>query len=101
MLSDCPASCQVAATVTINVTPPTPATAQCMTRTATGIGVVPSGASSISFFNYGPANVDINGTTLAQGAAINFPFLGNNITYGEMNYDATGSTIRIDWTIIV
>jgi len=70
------------------------------TRTATGQGVVPSGASSISFYNYGPANVLINGTVLSQGAAISFPFLGNNITYGEISYDATGSTIRIDWTIV-
>ncbi len=100
MLSDVPSACQISTTVTITVQEPSSAVAHTFSIDATGVGVVEAGASSMSFFNYGPNTVTINNKPLTAGAAINFPFLGNNIKYGEIPYDATGSTIRIDWTVI-
>jgi len=101
MLSDCPNECLYNANITINVTAPATATATPMTMTVSNTsGSLPAGAKSASFYNYGPADVLINGTVLPSGATISFPFLGSNISYGEISYDATSSTIRIDWTVI-
>ena len=100
IVSSCPAGTDLSVTATIVVTDPPAKVASTPSQTATGIGVVAAGASSLSFFNYGPATVTINGTILAVRAAISFPFLGQGVTYPAITYDATGSTIRIDLTIL-
>lgn len=101
MISDCPSSCPVSATVTINVTEPSSKVAIPQTLDIVGgSGVIPSGASSLSFYNYGPEEVTINNSVLSAGASIHFPFLGYNITYQEISYDAGNSKIRIDYTIL-
>jgi len=98
--SACPSGCDVSVTATVTVSDPAAKVAAIPSETVTGEGVVAAGASSLSFFNYGPNTVLINGEVLAVRAAISFPFLGQGVTYPAMSYDATGSTIRIDYTII-
>ncbi|HPL75464.1 MAG TPA: hypothetical protein PKW18_12975 [Candidatus Sumerlaeota bacterium] len=100
IVSACPGGCDVSVTTTVVVTDPAAKIAATPSETVTGAGTVAAGASSLSFFNYGPATVTINGEVLAVRASISFPFLGANVTYPAMSYDATGSTIRIDRTIL-
>ena len=96
----CPSGCDLSVTSTVVVSDPAAKVAATPSVTVTGVGVVAAGASSLSFFNYGPANVLINGTVLAIRAAISFPFLGQGVTYPAISYNATGSSIRIDTTIL-
>ena len=98
--SACPSGCDVSVTATVVVSDPVAKVAATPSETVTGAGTVAAGASSLSFFNYGPAEVEINGEVLAVRASISFPFLGQGVTYPAMTYDATGSTLRIDRTII-
>ena len=96
----CPSGCDVSVTATVTVTDPPAKVAAVPSETATGSGTVAAGASSLSFFNYGPATVTINGEVLAVRASISYPFLGAGVTYPAMTYNATGSTIRIDKTVL-
>jgi len=100
LCSACPSGCDVSVTATVVVTDPAAKVASTPSETVTGAGTVAAGASSLSFFNYGPATVTINGEVLAVRAAISFPFLGQGVTYPAITYDATGSILRIDRTIL-
>jgi len=66
---------------------------------ATGKGSTPAGCKSMSFYNTGTAAAVVNGEALPAGAAISFPSLGQNQTYGAIEYDATGTTLRIDYVV--
>jgi hypothetical protein len=48
--------------------------------------------------NDGAGNATVNGQTLLSGTSLMFPVLGGNTVYGAITYDATGTTLRIDWT---
>lgn len=100
LCSACPSGMDVSITATIIVSDPVAIQATTVSQDATGAGTVPAGASSMSFFNYGPAVVTVGGIPLKKGAAIMYPFLGRGVTYGPILYDATGSTLRIDRTIL-
>jgi len=84
----------------VTVTDPIDKVASVAADDVTGIGVVAAGKSSMSFFNYGPATVTVNGKSLAAKAALSLPFLGQGVTYPAIAYDATGSTLRIDSTVL-
>ena len=106
LCSACPSGTDISVTATVVVTDPAAKVASTPSETVDGTGVpsgegiVAAGASSLSFFNYGPATVTINGEVLAVRAAISFPFLGQGVTYPAITYDATGSILRIDRTIL-
>lgn len=96
----CPSGCDCSVTVTVAVTDPVSKVVTSTSSVSSAAGTVAAGASSLSFFNYGPAVITVNGQPLAVHAAISFPFLGQGVTYPAITYDATGSTVRIDTTII-
>ena len=100
LCSCCPSGCDVSVASTVVVTDPAAKVASVPGERVTGKGTVAAGASSISFFNDGPATVVIGGVTLAVRAAISYPFLGQGVTYPAITYDATDSTLRIDRTIL-
>ncbi len=95
--SICPSGCDLSVTATVVVTDPPAVTNTPNTIRATGPGTTPAGVKSLSFFNDGAATAIVNGVTLEPSAAINFPSLGLNQTYGAIAYDASGTTLRIDW----
>lgn len=98
--SMCPSGCDVSVTSTVIVSDPPAKVAAVQSLKVTGAGTAPAGATSLSFFNYGPASVTVGGTELAPRAALSYPFLGQNLTYPAIAYDATGSEMRIDYTVI-
>lgn len=95
---DCPPSCEIAASATITIEEPAAITASTCSRRATDASVTPTGVRSVSFLNEGPGNATVNGQILLAGSSLMFPVLGGNTTYGAITYDATGTTLRIDWT---
>ena len=100
LCSGSPSGCDVSVTATLTVSDPVDKVASVATKDVTGIGVVAAGKASMSFFNYGPAAITVNGKTLAVHAALSLPFLGQGVTYPAIVYDATGSTLRIDSTVL-
>lgn len=100
LCSACPSGCDVSVTATVTVTDPVDKVASVAAEDVTGAGSVAAGKTSMSFFNYGPAAVTVNGKTLAVKASLSLPFLGQGVTYPAIAYDATGSTLRIDSTVL-
>jgi len=101
LCSACPSGCDVSVTATVTVTDPAAKTVTSDSLTTSTSGSVAAGKSSITFYNYGAGVVTINGQPLAAGASITFPYLGAGVVYGVIEYDATGSDLRIDTAIIV
>jgi hypothetical protein len=100
LCSSCPSGCDLSVSATVSVADPAAKVVSVPTDDVTGAGVVAAGAVSLSFFNYGPAAITVNGKTLSVRASISYPFLGQGITYPAIPYDATGSTLRIDRTVL-
>jgi hypothetical protein len=94
----CPANCEIAASATITIEEAAAITASTCSRRVTDSGVIPTGVRSVSFLNDGAGNATVNGQTLLAGTSLMFPVLGGNTVYGAITYDATGTTLRIDWT---
>jgi len=98
----CPCGADLSITATITVTDPVAKTCTVESVDSSGSAdlTVAAGKSSMSFFNYGPSVATINGTGLAVGAAIAYPFLGDNKRYGAIVYNPNGSDVRVDTTVI-
>lgn len=94
--SDCPHDDDISITATVVVTDPVAKQATFTTQNVTGAGAVAAGATSMSFFNYGPSVASVNGGDLAVHAALALPPVGSNVTFGEINYDAGTSLLRVD-----
>lgn len=94
-----PQNCEIAASATITIEEPEAITAStCSRRAVDESGYIPSGVRSCSILNDGIGDATVNGQTLKAGTSLMFPVLGGNTTYGAITYDATGTTLRIDWT---
>ena len=95
--SICPSGCDVSVTATVTVSDPAAVSNTPSSLRATGEGTTPAGVKSLSFFNDGAAEAVVNGQTLAAGASMSFPSLGIGQTYGAIAYDASGTSLRIDY----
>lgn len=95
--SICPSGCDVSVTATVTVTDPAAVSNTPSSLRATGRGSTPAGVKSLSFFNDGAAEAIVNGQTLAAGASMSFPSLGLNQTWRAIAYDASGTSLRIDY----
>jgi hypothetical protein len=96
----CPPPCEIAASATITIEEPTTITAFTRSyRAKNKSGTVSAGMRSISFLNDGGADAMVNGALLKAGSSLMFIVLGGNTTYGAIEYDATGTELRIDCTL--
>lgn len=76
----------------------TPATRTHNTVSATGAGTVPAGSLRGSVMNVGSAAGVWNGISIPAGVAIPWDAVGPRDTYGSIAYDATGTTLIIEYT---
>jgi hypothetical protein len=66
---------------------------------AVTVGTVPSGSLAGSVLNAGSVAGTWNGSSLPAGVSVPWSPIGNRDTYGAINYDATGTTFIIEYTI--
>ena len=66
---------------------------------AVTVGIVPPGSLAGSVFNSGSAAGIWNGSSLPAGVGVPWSPIGNRDTYGAINYNATGTTFIIEYTI--
>ena len=93
-----PANCEISASALITIEEPEAIIAStCSQRYTDTSGIIPSGLRSCSILNDGMGDASVNGQTLKVGTSLMFPVLGGNTVYGAITYDATGTTLRIDW----
>jgi len=76
----------------------TPATRTHNTVSATGAGTVPAGSLRGSVMNVGSAAGVWNGISIPAGVAIPWDAVGPRDTYGAIAYNATGTTLIIEYT---
>jgi hypothetical protein len=96
----CPYSCETIASANVVISEPRAINAVTRAFRATNEkGAVPVGVRSASFLNDGTFEGKVNGVTIMPGTSIMFPVLGGNTVYGEITYDATNTSIRIDCTM--
>jgi hypothetical protein len=77
----------------------TPQTRTQVYTVAVTVGIVPPGSLAGSVFNSGSAAGIWNGSTLPAGVSVPWSPIGNRDTYGAINYNATGTTFIIEYTI--
>lgn len=75
-----------------------PATRTHNTVIATGIGSVPAGSLRGSVLNNGSASATWNGISLPAGISIPWGDVANRDDYGAIAYDATGTSLIIEYT---
>ena len=105
LCSSCPrCGCEISATATIEVTEPAAVTLTPHHLRATGAGTTPAGVKSISFINDGAGVAyvgrDAAGDLMAllPNESIRFEYVSSGHSYAAIEYDATGTSLRIDWT---
>ena len=76
----------------------TPTTRTHNTVSATGAGSVPAGSLRGSVMNVGSAAGTWNGISIPAGVAIPWDAVGSRDTYGAIAYNATGTTLIIEYT---
>ena len=69
------------------------------TVVATGAGSIPVGSIRGSVFNAGSAVGVWNGISLPTGVGVPWEEVGNRDTYAAIDYDATGTTFLIEYTM--
>ena len=77
----------------------TPALRTHNTVVATGAGSIPVGSIRGSVFNAGSAVGVWNGISLPTGVGVPWEEVGNRDTYAAIDYDATGTTFLIEYTM--
>lgn len=65
---------------------------------AVGVGTVPAGSYAGSVLNTGAAAATWNGISLPAGVGMPWSKMGENDTYAVIAYDATGTTLVIEYT---
>lgn len=69
------------------------------TSVETGAGSVPAGSRGGSMFNLGPGTVVWNGAIIPAGVGVPFEAFGKNNTMPAINFDATGSSMILEYTV--
>jgi hypothetical protein len=94
---------EIASTATITIAEPAAVVLTPHHLRATGTGTTPAGVKSISFINDGDGIAYIGRdsvgdlVSLLPNESLHFAFVASNYTYGAMEYDATGTSLRIDY----
>lgn len=87
------------AVLNLMLTQLTPALRTHNTVVATGAGSIPVGSIRGSVFNAGSAAGVWNGISLPTGVGVPWEEVGNRDTYAAIDYDATGTTFLIEYTM--
>jgi len=88
-----------AAVLNLILTQLSPAIRTHNTVIATGVGNIPVGSIRGGVLNNGPAAGIWNGISLPAGVAISWSEVGNRDPYAQINYDATGTSFVIEYTL--
>ena len=101
----CPrCGCEIASTATIEISEPAAVVLTPHFLRASAPGVTPAGVKSISFINDGAGVAyvgrDAAGDLMAllPNESIRFEYVSSGHSYAAIEYDATGTSLRIDWT---